>query len=43
MVAKVHLLAGNNGPVNDGESRVLEHLTASLDDGVVLIPNITIP
>ena len=43
MAAKVHFLAGNSGPVNDGESRVLEHLKASLDDGVVLIPNITIP
>ena len=43
MSAQVHLLEGNKGPVNDGERRVLEHLTASLDDGVVLIPNITIP
>jgi serine/threonine protein kinase len=43
MSAKVMMLPGNSGPVNDGEKRVLEHLTASLADGVVLIPNITIP
>ena len=43
MTAIVHLLAGNNGPVNDGEKRVLDYLTNALDDDVVLIPNITIP
>ena len=43
MSAKVILLPGNTGPVNDGEKKVLEYLTTSLADGVVLIPNITIP
>jgi serine/threonine protein kinase len=43
MTATVHLLAGNSGPVNDGEKRVLDYLAKSLDEGVVLIPNITIP
>ena len=42
-VAKLLWLADHPKPVNAGEQRVLDHLTKTLPDSVILIPNLTIP
>ncbi len=42
MTARIVLAPGNPGPVNDGERRVLERLTAELPDGFELHPNLQV-
>lgn len=42
MTAQIVLAAGNPGPVNDGERRVLQHLAEHLPDGFELHPNLQV-
>ena len=42
MTAKIVLAAGNSGPVNEGERRVLEQLAANLPNSFELHPNLQV-